>query len=86
MNWEYEGNEWRAEFGGRRWWIFKTGTFKYKLWCHDISSSWHHTKRAAKRQALLDAIEYAMFALDGIDDRFGELENTTAPEAGAGEQ
>lgn len=85
MNWEYEGNnEWSAKFGGRYWWIFKTGIFKYKLWCHDVSESWHFTRRGAKRQAMIEAIEYAFSAVDELDYRLGKLEDTGAPEPSAG--
>ena len=49
-----------CDFGGRIFAIYRLGLFRYKLWCYDISESYHWTLWGAKRQAVIDALEYCM--------------------------
>lgn len=46
----------------------------WHLWCYEISDSWHWTTRGAKRQALEDAVGYALYELRQNSDLIGELQ------------
>lgn len=64
---------WTADFGGHRFKIYRNGSLDYKLWCHDVCSSRHWFVWTAKRQAIKDAIEHALFRVEQLDEFIGEV-------------
>lgn len=76
-------NLYKSDFAGYKLRIWHLGPFRYKLWCYDISESYHWTLRGAKRQAEFDMLEYGVTMADELDYRIGKLEAANAPENGA---
>lgn len=66
---------WQCDFGGHRFKIYKMGSWHFRLWCHDISSSNHWFLRSAKRQAKEDALEYCLTHLSDLDEFVGEVDD-----------